>query len=440
MSSPIIKTRRALLATAMLAAGPAFAGFDLYASDEGKITFNFDAVAAVFANKDSWFGESRSFLGDNTDHWSEYGIEPRLTYEWKVGSGTLFGQLSAVHTQTGGDDASGLTIDNGDNSSTNTEQANIGWKTTDPLESLKGYEFSVSVGRQDYKIGSGMLIADGGSDGGDFGGWYIGSRKAHQESALIQLKNDKLLAETFRLKNRPRSGGIQGEAYGANVEYTFWGTTKLGGTYMKVDANEDGFDQLDVWDGRLDWTPDGVLSGVGVSGEFAHQDSDEFNADGWFAQGSYQFQKAPWTPSLIYRYAHFDGDNPDTTRNEGWRNLAYGFTDYGSWYQGEISGNYPLSNTSLNSNLYRIKAQPNDKITLNLMYYDFWFDDPSVLGTGVTSDDWGKELNFTIDWAVTEQFYVIGVLGNLSPGKAAEQWTGGDNDWRYSMLYVSYSY
>lgn len=431
---------RALLATVALVAGPAFAGADLYASDEGKVTFNFDAIAAVFANKDSWFGESRSFLGDNTDHWSEYGIEPRLTYEWKLGSGTLFGQLSAVHTQTGGDDASGLTIDNGDNSSTNTEQANIGWKTADPLESLKGYEFSLSVGRQDYKIGSGMLIADGGSDGGDFGGWYIGMRKAHQESAIIQLKNEKLLAETFRIKNRPRSGGIQGEAYGANFEYTFVGTTKLGGSYMKVDANEHGIDELDVWDGRLDWTPDGALSGVGVSGEYAHQDSGQIDADGWFAQGSYQFQKAPWTPSFIYRYAHFDGDNPDTNRNEGWRNLAYGFTDYGSWYQGEISGNYPLSNTSLNSNLYRIKAQPSEKITLNLMYYDFWFDEPSVLGTGVTSDDWGKELNFTIDWAVTEQIYVIGVLGNLSPGKAAEQWTGGDNDWRYSMLYISYSY
>lgn len=438
--SQIFTARCALLASIALATGPALAGADIYASDSGKVTFNFDAIAAVFNNKDSWFGESRSFLGKNTDHWSEYGIEPRLSYEFKVGSGTLFGQLSAVHTQTGGDDASGLTIDNGDNSSTNTEQANIGWKIADPLESLKGYEFAISAGRQDYKIGSGMLIADGGSDGGDFGGWYLGMRKAHQESAIVQLKSEKALAELFRIKNRPRSGGIQGDAVGTNFEYTFAGTTKLGGSYMKVDANEHGIDQLDVWDGRLDWTPDGTLSGVGVSGEFAHQDSDQIDADGWFAQGSYQFQESPWKPSLIYRYAHFDGDNPNTAKNEAWRNLAYGFTDYGSWYQGEISGNYPLSNTSLNSQLYRIKAQPTETITLNLMYYDFWFDEPSVLGSNVTSDDWGKELNFTIDWAVTERIYVIGVLGNLSPGKAAEQWVGGDKDWRYSMLYVSYSY
>ena len=26
------------------------------------------------------------------------------------------------------------------------------------------------------------------------------------------------------------------------------------------------------------------------------------------------------------------------------------------------------------------------------------------------------------------------------PGDAAKEWTGGDEDWLYSMLYVSYSY
>ena len=35
---------------------------------------------------------------------------------------------------------------------------------------------------------------------------------------------------------------------------------------------------------------------------------------------------------------------------------------------------------------------------------------------------------------------VIGVLGSLFPGDAAEQWVGNDKDWLYSMLYVSYSY
>ncbi len=84
--------------------------------------------------------------------------------------------------------------------------------------------------------------------------------------------------------------------------------------------------------------------------------------------------------------------------------------------------------------------QPSESVTLNVMYYDFTLDQKQIWGDPVSSDDWGQELNFTVDWAATEQIYVIGVLGNLSPGDAAKEWTGGDEDWLYSMLYVSYSY
>jgi len=49
-------------------------------------------------------------------------------------------------------------------------------------------------------------------------------------------------------------------------------------------------------------------------------------------------------------------------------------------------------------------------------------------------------VDFTVDWAATDQIYVIGVLGALFPGKAAEEWVGNDKDWLYSMLYVSYAY
>lgn len=441
-SSKLLRSavRSALLVSAGLASGLALAGYDLYSEGDTKITFNFDAMAATFANKDSWFGQSKEFLGKNTDTWSEYGVEPRVSFETSLGGGTVFGQLSGVFTNTASDDASGLTIGNGNNSSTDTEQANIGWKIADTFTGLKESEFSISGGRQDYKIGSGMLVADGGSDGGDFGGWYLGMRKAFQETGIVRLQNKELLAELFRIANRPRSGGVQGDAVGANFEYTFFGTTKLGATYIDVDADIDDTENLDVWSGRLDWTPDGALTGVGISGEFANEKNDQIESDGWFAQASYQFTKAAWAPTFAYRYAHFDGDDPSTSKDEGFRSIAYGFTDYGSWYQGEISGNYPLANGNLNSNMFRIKATPSETVTLNLVYYDFWLDQPSALAPGVTSDDWGKELNFAVDWAVTERIYVIGVLGNLSPGKAAEQWTGGDNDWKYSMLYVSYTY
>ncbi len=46
-------------------------------------------------------------------------------------------------------------------------------------------------------------------------------RKAFQNGALIKLDSTDLKVQVFRLKNNPRKGGPQGEARGANVDYTF---------------------------------------------------------------------------------------------------------------------------------------------------------------------------------------------------------------------------
>jgi hypothetical protein len=433
--------RTALFIGITLGTASAMAGYDVYSKDDTKLTFNLDAVAAAFDNQDSWFGESNAFLGNNTDNWGEFGIEPRLSLELPVGKGTVYGQVSGVYTSTLSDDASGLTIGLGEEADhANVEQGHLGWKVDNVFGGLENDTFSISAGRQDYSIGSGMLINDGGADGGEHGGWYIGMRKAFKESVIARLKSDELLLEGFRLKNRPRRGGTEGEASGVNGEYTFFGSTKLGATYMLVDAEIPGYDDLDVYDGRLDWTPGGALEGLTLSGEFAHEDSDQIDADGWFAKIGYQFKDICWTPTFSYRYAHFDGDDLDTPEDEQFREIAYGYTDYGSWYQGEITGNYPLANGNLISHQLRIKAQPNDSVTLNLIYYDFTLDQQQVFGDPVTSDDWGQEIDFTVDWQATEQIYVIGVLGVLSPGDAAEEWVGNDQDWLYSMLYVSYSY
>jgi hypothetical protein len=78
-----------------------------------------------------------------------------------------------------------------------------------------------------------------------------------------------------------------------------------------------------------------------------------------------------WSPWIAYRYADFDGDNPDTATDERFREIAYGYTDYGSWFQGEISGNYPLANGNLQSHLFRVKAQPSEELTLNLCITTF---------------------------------------------------------------------
>jgi hypothetical protein len=282
-----------------------------------------------------------------------------------------------------------------------------------------------------------LLINDGGSDGGENGGWYLGMRKAFQESVLASLESSTVLAQAYFLNNRPRRGGTQGEVYGLNFEYGFASDLKAGLSYMNVDASIPDSDNLDVWSARLAWTG---LGGLDLSGEYVIEDSSQIDAQGWYAQAGWFFEETTWAPWVGYRYATFDGDNPRTATDERFREIAYGYTDYGFWFQGEITGNYPLANGNLNSHMFRVKGTPSESLTLNFFYYDFSLDQPRALSPLVSSDDWGDEINLTADWAVNDNWYVIGVLAALFPGQAAEQWVGGDDDWLSSMLYVSYTF
>jgi hypothetical protein len=426
-----------LVASASLGTSAALAEYELYNKDGTKLTFNADLMVAGFANSNSWFGESESFLGADTDSWMELGFEPQLSLEAPLGKGTFFGKLSAVYTNTFSDDASGLTVGADDTHDLDIEQGHIGWRMSDLFPGLTDDVFSIAIGRQDYTIGTGLLIADGGGDGGNRGGWYLGMRKAFKNSAIVRIASKELLAEAFYLENQPRGGGIEGDVAGGNFEYHFGDKLTLGATYLLADANIPGLDKLDVYSGRANWNP---LPALTLSGEYVHQTSDEIRADGWYAQAAYEAKDLPWSPVFSYRYATFDGDDPNTTRNENFRGIAYGYTDYGTWFQGEITGNYPLGNGNLKSHMLRAKAKPSENVTLNLIYYNFTLDEPATLGAGVTSDDWGDEVNFIVDWQATDKVYVIGVLGVLFPGQAAEQWVGGGDDWLYSMLYASYAF
>jgi hypothetical protein len=434
------KTRlaSAVLATAgALTASAAVPERYIYGDEEGgtKVTFSVDVVTSGYASHDAWFGESESFLGGETDDWTEWGAEPGISLEIPVGKGTLFSKVSGVYTTTVGDDASGLTIGRDDTDDFTVEQEHIGWKVDNLFDRLEADTFSIAFGRQDYSIGTGLLINDGGGDGGERGGWYVGMRKAFSDALIAKLDSEKWRVEGFSLKNHPRAGGTEGEANGANVEYTFRESTTLGGTYMLVDPNLDNVETLDVASLRMDWHGS---KGFGLSGEYVDESSSQADSTGFYAQISFAPQITRWSPTLSYRYASFDGDDPATEDDELFREVAYGFTDWGSWYQGEITGEYVFGNGNLNSHLLRLKMKPRENLTLNLLYYNFTLDEPASLG--ITSDDWGDEVNVTVDWQVNDRLYVMGVLAALSPGEAAEQWVGGDKDWVHSMLYLIYSW
>ena len=181
------RTKRGTITIAALLAATAHADYELYNANDTKLDLELTVVGAQFGQDQPWWGEQQSFLNVSADHWTEFGSKFGANFESKLWGGTLFGRANGVYTRSSGDDPSGLTAGLSKESETTLEQGNLGWKTGDSFTGLDESTVSVKLGRFDYSIGNGMIINDGGSDGGERGGWYIGMRKSFQNGGLISL-------------------------------------------------------------------------------------------------------------------------------------------------------------------------------------------------------------------------------------------------------------
>ena len=406
-------------------------GFDWY----------LDIAVATFLGNNSYFGESVSFTGANTDDWSEAVVELGLKGHTSLGKGTFFGEFSGLVSKTWGDDASGLTVGLDRTHEADIEQAHIGWRSGSTFSSLDSDALTFKVGSVDYVVGSGLLIADGTADGGYRGGWFLSGRTAFRRSFLTTLQSGAWKADGFYLQGEGRGDDERVYAYGGNFEYGFKGAgLNTGLLYFKVPdqrVNENSYrERVESLSLRGDWA---ATDNLGFAGEYVYQSRPGTHPGGWYLMGAYKWNGAPWTPELSYRYAAFDGDDLSTPEDESFDVAAYGFTDRGYWFQGEITGGYPLSNSNLKSHMLRLQLFPNNNLVLNAIYYDFTLDQANVFGEPVGSTDWGDEVNMVADYAIADKWFLSGVFGWLVPGQAARNWTGGDKTWFYGMIYVRYT-
>ena len=132
----------------------------------------------------------------------------------------------------------------------------------------------------------------------------------------------------------------------------------LGLTYLKFHAdravkpNRDG---LNVFNARAFVSPFRALPDLSFELEYAHEENgDLLSSDAVTAQVGYEMSELAWTPKLSYRYAYFEGDDPATPTREGFDSLLPGFSDWGTWWQGEIAGEYFVSNSNLISHQVRL--------------------------------------------------------------------------------------
>lgn len=442
---------RSALALALLAAGigPAAA-----AENEEKATvppglpaaldwsFNFDATWGVFGFADSLYTNPKPEQpsGDLSDNWMEGSIKPALSAEYTTGSAAqLYAKVSGVGVRTYN---SPPTLVGDDASSFDVEDLYIGWRSGTSLASLGENALDFTIGRSPYKVGHGLLLGDGAADGGTRGGYWTGARKAFELAAIGRFKPGAHTLEGFYLdKDDVAEADSDSKLWGVNYEYAIGEDTTLGATYMKWSADPAKAPQrdgLEVHNVRAYTAPFPRFKALSFEAEYVLEDNGEaLDSTAWNVLVAYQFDTA-WTPKVSYRYAFFEGDDPATPENEAFDPLFTGFSDWGSWWQGEIAGEYFVSNSNLISHQVRVHAAPSEAISTGLIFYDFRLD--NIESAGVTSDAVATELDWYLDWSMNDHFVVSFVAAAAEPGDAIEQSSARTDTFWYGMVFAAYSF
>jgi hypothetical protein len=198
---------------------------------------------------------------------------------------------------------------------------------------------------------------------------------------------------------------------------------------------------LNVFNVRAYTAPLRTVEDLSLEFEYASErNGAALNSNAWTAQGAYELSEVTWQPTFTYRYAFFQGDDPDTPADEAFDPLFPGFYDWGYWWQGEIAGEYFLSNSNLVSHLVRAHVAPSETVSGGLMFYRFRLDQPGSYGPHVTATNVAFEIDAYVDWKVNHNFTISVVAAYADPEEAVRQATGRTKNFAYGMVYVAYSY
>jgi hypothetical protein len=411
----------------------------------GRITwrFNFDAAWGSFGFANSLYNNPKEEVVERlSDQWFEGMVKPALSGTFRLANASeVYGRISAVGERTYG---AAPRFIGGDVSSFGAEDLAIGWRSGTAVGGGENV-LDFVIGRAQYRLGHGLLLFDGAAEGGTRGGYWTNARKAFELAAIGRFSPGPHTVEGFYLDKDDLPEHDTGtRLFGANYEWSPSEHSTIGATYLSFLADaaiEPQRDGLDVFNVRAYTAPLPAVRGLSFEAEYASErNGDALDSNAWTLQAAYEFSDAAWSPTFSYRYAFFQGDDPDTAANEAFDPLLPGFYDWGSWWQGEIAGEYAFANSNLISHMIRAHVAPNDAVSGGLMLFDFTLDQPTTFAPGVTASDLAFEADVYVDWQINDNFMASFVAAFANPRAAVQQAFDRTKNFAYGMIYIGYSY
>ena len=453
--------RRIFLAIFTLtSANLARAEYPLYKGGYGTLTAGLLIETAALGQANNRAG------GSEKDYLTEFSwdlnAKPHLKGSLNLfKDSTLYGGFSYVYSSTLGHVPSGHTHNNfrqlndytasgsyNDYRYNNvTEELFLGWKSGKLLDENENITLDLSGGRQNYKLGSGFLLNYGADNVSNRSGGWLWPRTAFNNTLLGRLNVKDVKFEGFYLETRPLNPVLTRTYQGGNIEFNYSGSSTLGLTYINTRNDNGSTYQIgtqtidnDTFNARFNFSP---LTDFTISTEYAYQinttktttrksfDKTNVHASGGFGQIEYKREDLFWQPAISYRYA---------IQGDGFDYMAPGLVTWGTWVQGEITGEWILNNNNLITHVGRLVLTPEDSVTLNLIYLNYTFVNPAAFS--VTSPDYGNEADLLADWQFTEIIKFSAGIEAFIPSEGGKQYLGGNANkvWIQEMLYASFDF
>lgn len=447
----------------------------------GGVTF-FTSPGAQFG-AGSWSNSAGAPGRRITGHgnWSETFVHPELKASYETeGYGTFYGDVSGQFTMTGGSgEPSLISSTYGHPWMVDLENLYAGWKSGKVLTGLGLDEngLDLSGGRQSFRVADGFLISNGTNNAGKRGMWWTQSRTAFAQTGVARLSSGPVRGDVFYLKNNASNhqflpglyDNAQTSIIGGNIEL-FGNADQVEGkpapdgasnyadrkwyggmTVFRVASADSrgvyGFNNgsgianstvtntlssardgmtvfsLHIGGNPLPFLPDFSLYGNAVK-ENNNTRNAKVDANAYYIEPGYQLSDVAWTPKLSYRYAHFSGDkDPNDDKKEAYDPFFYNAITrgFGTWFIGEIVGNYVISNSNVNIHQLTFSVNPRDDLKISILAFNYKYDARQQLGAAVTSDDLARELDVAAEWAITDNVALSAAFGAARAGRGYKQ-------------------
>ncbi len=390
---------------------PEASGYELYAEGETTVNAELKAGYGMFGTRRNYVGRPGGFRWQ--EGFAKYGLSGSTD---RIGSGTLYGALSAISTATWGDGDPGG-ISTGRERRTRWEDAYLGWKSGELFPALGKDGIDFSAGRQVVKAGSGFLVNDDGVNPGrglgdglyDRGGaYYFGQRLAFARTAVLRWGGaEGLHGSAMWLKSDTRLqantsiavGTLDYAAPEGTVGFTFIRGLDVDERYAISPARLQR-KGMKIYSIRADGNAG--ISNANFAVEYAYQKKHSRNDNAWYAEAGYTFAEAAWQPSLSYRHTRYSKDF-DSLFQGGFRGR----------YQGEVASNYAFSyNFNASIDDVALTVSPHEDLKATLMLFEF-----RTLTDRSTVNLDARELALYLDWSITKNLTLSPIIGVYKPRK-----------------------